>query len=199
MIIDYYFALSSPWSFLGCQRLRDIAGRNGADIVAKATSIGKVFGVSGGLPLAKRPKQRQDYRIQELKRWRDYLDIPINLHPAHFPVDENLAARTVTAARIAGKDPLALALGFHKAIWIEERDISDRAEIAAIIDATIGGSAELMNAAEGETVTAAYEADTQDAIDQGVFGAPTYVVDGELFWGQDRLDFLERKLQGRKK
>src|SRR5580658_3504470 len=97
-IVDYYFTPISPWTYLGHQRVGAMAERQGARIVVKPVDFAKVFAASGGLPLAKRPPQRQAYRLFELKRWRRFLDIPLNLEPAHFPAPAELASRLILAA-----------------------------------------------------------------------------------------------------
>ena len=193
--IDYYFATISPWTYLGHDRLVAIARKHGATIAVKPVNFGDVFPASGGLPLSKRAPQRQAYRLVELKRWREFLGMPLNLQPKYFPANGDLAAYWVLAA--AEKDAaLALALygAIGKALWVEERDIADAATLAGVAK-SVGQDAEALGArAQAPEISARYAALTQEAIDRGVFGAPSYVVDGEIFWGQDRLDFLDRKL-----
>ena len=159
-------------------------------------SFGEIFPVSGGLPLAKRAPQRQAYRLMELRRWSAHLNAPINLEPRHFPVDEGLAARTVIAHRERGGDPAPLSGAILAAVWVHERNIADPETLRAIADEQGLDGAALLAAAEAVEVAAAYAADTRAAIERGVFGAPTFVVGDELFWGQDRLDFVERALHG---
>lgn len=192
--VDVYYSLASPWTYLGWRRFRDIVARTGAEATYKPVSLARVFPVSGGLPLPKRAPQRQAYRMMELKRWSAHLGIPINFEPRHFPVDEGLAARMVIAHRQRGGDPAPLSGAILAAVWAEERDIADPATLRAIAAAEGLDGAALLAAAEDEAARAAYAADTEEAIERGVFGAPTFIVDGELFWGQDRLDFVERAL-----
>ena len=118
--IDYYFSLISPWTYLGDARLRDIAARQGARVVHKPINLGKVFPATGGLPLAKRAQQRQDYRLVELARWSKHLDRPITLHPAHFPCDERRAAALVIAAQRNGHDVGELVNAILSAVWVKE-------------------------------------------------------------------------------
>jgi len=193
--IDYYFATISPWTYLGHDRLVAIARKHGATIAVKPVNFGDVFPASGGLPLSKRAPQRQAYRLVELKRWREFLGMPLNLQPKYFPANGDLAAYWVLAA--AEKDAaLALALygAIGKALWVEERDIADAATLAGVAK-SVGQDAEALGArAQAPEISARYAALTKEAIERGVFGAPSYVLDGEIFWGQDRLDFLDRKL-----
>jgi len=195
--IDYYFTPASPWAYLGSRRFIDMVERYKASVRVMPVDIGKVFATSGGLPLAKRPPQRQAYRLMELKRWRDFLDLPLVLQPRVLPVDPGLACRLIIAARDTEQNALMLAHRIGQALWAEERDIGDPDTLEEIVTEAGLDPAPLFGAAEGEAVKAAMQADTDRAIAANVFGAPTYAIDGELFWGQDRLDFVERALAAR--
>ena len=193
--IDYYFTPVSPYTYLGHARFVDIARRHEAMIAVKPIDLGRVFPVSGGLPLGKRAPQRQAYRLMELKRWSSYLHLPLELHPAHFPVSGDLASHWILAALEQGTGAaLDFAGACMRAVWAEERNIADRATLAAIATAQ-GRDVDALEArANAPDIATRYDALTQEAIDRGVFGSPTYVCGGELFWGQDRLDFLDREL-----
>jgi 2-hydroxychromene-2-carboxylate isomerase len=194
-LIDYYMTPISPYVYLGHERFVAIARRHDATIAVKPINLGLVFPVSGGLPLSKRAPQRQAYRLVELTRWSRYLQVPLNLHPAHFPVSADLASRFVLAALERSTDAaLDLALAFSRALWTQECDISDLATLQAISAGCGGDAATLAARAEAPDIGMRYAALTQEAIDRGIFGTPTYVYAGELFWGQDRLDFLDRAL-----
>lgn len=195
--IDYYFTPVSPWAYLGSLRFNDMVSRYKASVRVMPVDFGKIFSVSGGLPLAKRPPQRQAYRLMELARWRDFLNVPLVLQPRTFPLDGGPASRLITAAREAGLDTLHLSHLVGRAIWAEERNIADPDTLEEIVTEAGLDPAPLFKAAESDAVRAAMEVDTERAIAANVFGAPTYVLDGELFWGQDRLDFLERALARR--
>lgn len=192
--IDHYLSLVSPWAYLGGRRLVEIADRADAEVRWKPVELGKIFPISGGLPLPKRAPQRQAYRLVELKRWSGFLDMPMNLQPKHFPAAEDVAARMVIAAAQAGLDAGRLANAVLRAVWAEERDIADADTLRAIAHGNGFDADRLLATADTEAVRAAYAANTAEAIDRGVFGSPTYVYRDELFWGQDRLDFLERAL-----
>jgi carboxymethylenebutenolidase len=193
--IDYYFAPQSPWTYLGHQRFHDIARAAGASINVLPVDLGQVFPVSGGLPLPKRAPQRQAYRLVELKRFADWLQMPLNLHPRHFPVPGDQAARLILA--VAGQHgseaAMRLAGAVMAAVWAEERNIDDAATLAQLLEAC-GLPASALEDSRAPAVQQRYEQATRQAIAAGVFGAPTYVIDGELFWGQDRLDFVQRRL-----
>jgi 2-hydroxychromene-2-carboxylate isomerase len=194
--IDYYFAVNSPWTYLGHARFVAIARQAGAHVAVKPADMARVFAASGGLPLPQRPRQRQMYRMTELKRWREHLGIPINLEPKHSRVPTEMAARLIVAADLKDLNALALTGFLGKAVWEEERDISDPETLKAIAAEHGRNPTKLWEAAQAPETKAAYEAYTQEAIERQVFGAPTYVYRDELFWGQDRLDFLERALAG---
>lgn len=193
--IDYYFSPSSPWTYLGHTRFEAIARRAGATIHAKPVDYGKVFPASGGLPLKARPVQRQAYRMMELKRWRSFLDMPLTLEPAFFPVASNDACKIIIAAGAHGADAaMQLTGNILRACWAEEKNIADHAVLAACADGAGLPGATLAARINDTAVGAQLDELTAEAIARQVFGAPTYVVNDELFWGQDRLDFLERAL-----
>ncbi len=193
--IDYYYAPQSPWTYLGHQRLADMARAAGATVRLLPIDLGSIFPLSGGLPLAKRAPQRQAYRLVELKRFAEWLRLPLNLHPKYFPVPGDAAARLVHAADIAhGSDAaMRLAGAVLAAVWAEELNIDDSATLKTLLQRCDLPPA-LIEASQSPAVQARYDAATQQAIDAGIFGAPSYVIDGEMFWGQDRLDFVERRL-----
>ncbi len=193
--IDYYFTLTSPWTYLGHQRFVEIARRHSAEIRVKPVDYGVIFPQTGGLPLPKRAPARQAYRLKELKRWRTRLGIELNLHPKFFPAPADAAARVVIAADQAGGDPLGLTHAILNAIWTQEKDIADLPTLSEIASSAGQDGAALVAASQEPGTRAASEALTQEALARGVFGAPTYIYKDELFWGQDRLEFLDRALE----
>jgi 2-hydroxychromene-2-carboxylate isomerase len=194
-LIDYYFATISPFMYLGHERLVALARRHGATIAVKPINFGEVFPVSGGLPLSKRAPQRQAYRLTELQRWSEHLNIPLNRQPKYFPVNGDLAAYWILAA---GEQGLARALDLTgavgRAIWVQERDVASEGTLVAIAGELGLDASALARRAAAAEIADRYKALTQEAIERKVFGAPTYVYRDELFWGQDRLDFLDRAL-----
>ena len=192
--IDYYFALNSPWSYMGSARLARIAKEHNATVNVIPVFLGAVFEQTGGLPLPKRSPERQAYRMMEMKRWPKFLGMPIVLEPKHFPHDESEGVRLLLAAKQTGGDAHALSTEIGRSLWEMDLDpadpaVQDEAAKRAGLDA-----AQLREALSLEEAKAQWEKDTEEAIAKGVFAAPTYVIDGEIFWGQDRLDFVERKL-----
>ncbi len=198
--IDYFFSLLSPWAYLGSRRLEQIAARHRATIRPFPVDLGRVFPVSGGLPLAQRAPQRQAYRLVELARWRDFLKVPLNLQPRFFPANETQAAACVIATRLDHGDARAveLAHAVMHGVWARDKNIADPGTLREIV-ASVGLDADAtMKRAVQPDIAAARAQDTDAAIALNIFGAPSYVIDGELFWGQDRLDFVDRKLAGGK-
>jgi 2-hydroxychromene-2-carboxylate isomerase len=194
--IDYHFAPQSPWAYLGHQRFSDMAHAAGARVRVLPIDLGgKVFPVSGGLPLPKRAPQRQAYRLVELKRFSEWLGMPLNLNPKYFPVPGDNAARLILAVDMQHGSDAAMRLtgAVLAAVWAEERNINDAATLAELLRAS-GLPARTPHEAQSADVEQRYEIATQQAVSAGVFGAPSYVIDGELFWGQDRLDFVARRL-----
>jgi 2-hydroxychromene-2-carboxylate isomerase len=194
--VDYYFTAVSPWAYLGHARFVQLLQDSGAAVRVRPVDYGAIFPLSGGLPLPKRAPQRQAYRLVDLKRTSEHLGIPMNLQPAFFPVAGDPAAKLIIATDQALGPMAALDLAGRvgRAIWAEERNAADPAVLQALV-AEAGLPPTVLEAAGSAAVAEAYAGYTQQAIDAGVFGAPSYVVDGEIFWGQDRLDFLARRLK----
>ena len=194
--VDYYLAPNSPWTYLGHARLAQMVKASGAILRILPVDLGDVFSVSGGLPLPQRAPQRQAYRLLELRRFGEALGIPLVVQPRFFPVAGNDAAKLLVATDMALGCDAAMALmgALGSAVWAEERNIADAAVLGELLVACDLDAGLLQRSREAD-VQARYAANTQVAKDAGVFGAPSYVVDGELYWGQDRLDFVERRLR----
>ena len=196
LVVDYYLAPQSPWAYLGHARFAALASAAGAQVRLRPFDLGgKVFPVSGGLPLGQRAPQRQAYRLVELRRFAEHLGLPLNLHPKFFPVATDDAARLIIAVDQHDGTAAAMALAgaVLRAVWVDERNIADAADLAALLAAQQLPSQRLAESKAAEVQTR-YESESRRAVDAGVFGAPSYVVEGEIFWGQDRLDFLARRL-----
>lgn len=194
--LTYYVALNSPWAFLGGARLAALAAAKGASVAVRPLDLMRLYQATGGVPLPKRAPARQAYRLRELARWRDRLGVPLVLEPAVFPFDERRAAACVLAVQARGGDALGLATAFGHALWVDDRDLNDRDAVAAVLTHRGLDAAAVLAEAEGDADRweAMRQGHTDAAVTDGVFGVPTYVVDGEPFWGQDRLDFIEAVL-----
>jgi 2-hydroxychromene-2-carboxylate isomerase len=194
--ITYYMTLNSPWSYLGSARFAELAKTYGQTVDIKPAKLGVIFPQTGGLPLPKRAPARQAYRLQELKRWREVRGLPINIQPKHFPSDETTGTRLLIAAKLQGKDAHALATEMGRAIWEREEDLADWDALKAAAKRA-GMDADAIRAAapSDAEIDTLHDDYTAEALTRGVFGAPTYYLEsGEFFWGQDRLELLERVL-----
>ncbi len=195
--VDYYFSVASPWAYLGSERFMRIVARHDATVVVMPVELSRIFAASGGTTFQDRAPQRRAYRQLELARWSRRLDIPLTLSPRFYPVDRLPASCLLIAAREMGLPALPLSHRVLRAIWHEERDIGDWDTLRALcVEAGLDATA-LTQAARSPATAQQYERDTERAIAAQVFGAPAYVVEGELFWGQDRLDFVEERLAAR--
>jgi 2-hydroxychromene-2-carboxylate isomerase len=196
MKIEYYYGVPSPFTYLGSLQFQAIAKKYSAEIIEKPCDlVGGVFAKTGGIPVPQRSPQRQKYRLDEIKRWSEFLKIEINIKPKFFPPkDPHLPARFTIAANLLD---IKVVFGHEilKQLWSEEKDISDIKNIEKISDSFKIDFKELSTLANSEKVSKIYTDNTLEAIKKNVFGAPTYIYNNELFWGQDRLEFLERALK----
>ncbi|HET9045702.1 MAG TPA: 2-hydroxychromene-2-carboxylate isomerase [Casimicrobiaceae bacterium] len=194
-VVDYFMMPMSPWTYLGHDRFVALAAKHGATVNVKPVDLARVFAVSGGVPLKQRAAQRQEYRLHELDRWSKFLGVPINATPKFSGTSVAAANRWIISAQSQGTPAaLKLAGALARAYWAEERDISNEATLVAVATEQGLPAGELATAAASPESAARLEALTEEAIDRRVFGVPWYLCDGEPFWGQDRLDFLARKL-----
>ena len=193
-MIDYYFSVLSDWAYFGGERLERLARRYGVRINHMPVRLAVVYAGTGGIILQKRSKQRQDYRIVELMRWRDYLGIPIEIFPKHYPTDDQLSSCMIIAAKLAGADCGLLANSILRAIWAENRDIAEADTLRKLADGLGMDGEGLLASARAASTIQEFDRYTQAAQDRGVFGSPFYFLGEEAFWGQDRLQFLEDAL-----
>ena len=194
--IDYYASLNSPWTHLGAARIEGMAYAAGASLRIYPVDFGSIFAGSGGLPLPRRAPQRQAYRLQELARWREHLGIPIHVEPKHFPASEAMSAGCVIAVRetIGDQPAIKLAHAVLKSVWQRELNPGEPETLAMLIkECGLDADAILKLGAEPRW-SERRDADTKAALERGVFGAPSYVIGDEIFWGQDRLEFVQRRL-----
>ncbi len=198
--VSCFYSLSSPWAYFGGPRLQDIVRRHHARLLLKPYDFQAVVPRTGGVPLRTRPEPRRSYHALELDRWRKHLGMPLQLTPKYYPADgkpdgwNKPAGWMVIAAQEAGLDAPRLSHALLRALWADERNTSDpavRREIA--LENEMDGDV-LTSAETGSLVQSLYQRYSGEAETLGVFGAPTYVLEGERFWGQDRLEFLDRAL-----
>ena len=195
MKIEYYYGIPSPFAYLGSARLQSIAKKYNAEIVEKPCDlVGGIFSKTGGVPVPQRSPQRQKFRLDELKRWSNFLNIKINIKPKFFPPKNPHIPSTYTiAANLLG---VKIVFGHEllKQIWCEEKDITDEKNIEIVSSLFKLDFKELSELAKSDKVSQIYKNNTEEAVVKNVFGSPTYILNDELFFGQDRLEFLERAL-----
>jgi 2-hydroxychromene-2-carboxylate isomerase len=193
--VDYYFSLQSPWAYIGHKPFRDVVTTCGLTINYKPVLLVELFSETGGLPLAKRHPVRQRYRLVDLQRWRDRRGLDFHLKPTHWPFNARLADGLVIAAIEAGHDPDPYLQLAYPAVWERQLDLGDPAVLTQLADDAGLPGKQLLERAGSEAIGAAYEQNRQDALAADVFGSPAYVLDGEVFWGQDRIDLLADALK----
>jgi 2-hydroxychromene-2-carboxylate isomerase len=188
--IDYYFSLQSPWAYVGHKLFRDVVATHGLKVNHKPVVLVDLFSETGGLPLPKRHPVRQRYRLVELQRWRDKRGLKFHLQPANWPFNARLADGLVIAAIEAGHDVDPFLRRAFAAIWEDELNLADAATLIRLADGCgLPGSA-LVERSGNDDIGKVYEQNRQDALGADVFGSPAYVLDGEVFWGQDRIELL---------
>lgn len=192
--IDYFYTHISPWAYLGHAAFLELADRTGAFINPRPVGLGGVFDKTGGLPLGKRHPARQAYRFVELQRWRDRRGVDLTYKPKFFPTDPTLSDCCTIALAKSGGPALEFTHKAFRAVWVEDRDVSEEAEVLALLADAGASPAATLEMARGDDVLATYAQNQSDAVDLGVVGSPCYVLNGEPFWGQDRLDILEDAL-----
>jgi 2-hydroxychromene-2-carboxylate isomerase len=197
--IDYYFSVSSPWAYIGHRAFREIVERYDLKVNHKPVILVDLFSETGGLPLIKRHPVRQRYRMVELQRWRDKRGLNFHLQPKYSPFNARLVDGAVIAAIEEGLDPDPLLRRAFPAVWEDQLNLADPSTIIKIADAAGFPGARLVERSGSDEISAAYEKNRQDAIAADVFGSPVYVLDGEVFWGQDRIELLGDALKSGRK
>ncbi|WP_319244004.1 2-hydroxychromene-2-carboxylate isomerase [uncultured Propionivibrio sp.] len=193
-VIDYYFWINSDWAYLGSDRLLEIAKRHDAKIIYKPVRLLEVYSRTGGIPLGQRAKERQDYRVVELKRWCEYLGIPVKPRPKYLTPNDDAASCLVLAAIAEGHDPHELIKDILAAEWCLDLDISDQSVLIDIANKGGLDGERLSSLAKDSAMAKTLDLNTEEAISRGVFGSPAYFVGNEHFWGQDRLEWVDRAL-----
>lgn len=196
--VTCYFSPQSGYAYLGHARLRAIAREAGADILWRPVDILKVFAAGGSTAPARQSPQRNAYRKADIVRWANRASIPINTEPAFWPTDTLPACRLICAAQMEGLDPAELIGACLSAVWARDIQISERANLIRLADGVGLDGARLATLSDTVEAAERVERSTAEAIEAGVFGSPTYVVGGELYFGQDRLDFVAEKLKALK-
>ncbi len=191
--IQAFYGPSSPWAYLGAERLYALADRHACPLILRPI---RVIAENGGIPLRSRPLPRQDYHATELARWSHHLGIPLNLKPKYYPCRTiETAAGAIIAIQRAGLDAATFSFAIQRALWAQDRDIADVDTLRELAKENIGeASAQLVQEPLAQDIRANWERNLEEAQRIGIFGTPTYLYKGDLYWGQDRLDFLERAI-----
>jgi 2-hydroxychromene-2-carboxylate isomerase len=193
--VDYYFSFQSPWAYIGHNVFRDVAKTYDLKVNYKPVVLVDLFSETGGLPLMKRHPVRQRYRMVELQRWRDKRGLKFHLQPANWPFNARLADGVVIAAIQAGVDPEPFMRRAFAAVWEGQLNLAETATLMQLADQSGLSGKQLVERSGSDEISAAYEQNRQDALAADVFGSPVYVLDGEVFWGQDRIDLLADALK----
>ena len=192
--IDYYFTMLSPFAYLGHRAFLDVARKHDADVRFRPVNLMEVWADSGAVPLAQRPKTRQHYRLIELQRWREVRGVALTLSPKHFPTNPTLADRTVIALVRTGQDPASYMEAVFQALWVDQQDIADENVLSQRLADTDHDAVAVLAAAETDEIAEIHERNTADAVAAEAIGSPCYVLNGEPFWGQDRIGLLDQAL-----
>jgi 2-hydroxychromene-2-carboxylate isomerase len=193
--IDYYFSLQSPWAYIGHGLFRELVSAYDLKVNYKPVVLIELFSETGGLPLAKRHPVRQRYRLVELQRWRAKRGLDFHLQPTHWPFDARLADGVAIAAVEAGLDPDSYLRQAYPAVWERQLDLADPKVLIDLTDSAGLPGKTLVERAASDATGEIYQQNRQHAQDAGVFGSPAYVLNGEVFWGQDRLELLDDALK----
>ena len=193
--VDYYFSFQSPWAYIGHRSFSGLVSTYDLKVNLKPVVLVDLFSETGGLPLMKRHPVRQRYRMVELQRWRDKRGLTFHLQPKNWPFSPRLADGVVIAALEAGHDPSPFMQRAYAGVWEDQFDLADPATLARLADDAGLPGKKLVERSGSDEVGAAYEKNRQDALAADVFGSPVYVLDGEVFWGQDRIELLADALK----
>lgn len=194
--IDYFYSVRSVYAYFGSKRIAALARRFGRTLQHRPVDLSRVVPAAGSLPFSQRSATLRAYQFgRELERWSEWLDLPVIIEPKHHYGDRDLPSGLVLVAQQQGEDVDALSDAILTALWRDDRDIADRDVLSQIAESVGIDAAPLLDRALAPETMAEFVASTDEAIRIGVLGSPTYVVDGELFYGQDRLMFVERHLE----
>jgi 2-hydroxychromene-2-carboxylate isomerase len=192
--IDFYFDFSSPYSFLAAEQIEALAARHGRTVRFMPILLGVVFKASGSAPLTEQYGPKARYSVHDFERSARFAGVRYR-HPSKFPIGAVAAARGVLWLQQHRPDKAnAFVLAVFRAFFQDDRDISDPAVVADIAQSIGLDGAGLLEGAQSPQIKESLRKQVEDAVALGVFGAPTIVVDGETFWGNDRLPQIERWL-----
>lgn len=195
-VIEYFYVPHGAYAYLGSKRFLEIAKAAGRTIVHRPFDFGPVIEGAGSSRTRDRPQKHRAYFFgRDFRRWAEYRDVPLAPNwPTHHWNDVTLAAATLIAAQDMG-DADALSHAYLEAHWRDDADLADRATLERLMKSVGLNADAVFSGAEHPAVAAQYAGNTKEAIERSVFGSPTYFVDGDMFYGQDRLELVERALE----
>ena len=193
--IEHFFAPVSGYAYLGHDALLRLARDNGLRVRQRPVDIAKVFEAGGSTPPVKQSEARRAWRTLDMRRWAERRRLPLQDGPRFWPVDGALAARAIIALQALDGPADQFAGAVLSAVWARDLDISDASTVSALLRDCGAEPGIVLVCAESAEIRAAYEANTVDAIAAGAFGSPTYRVGHEIFFGQDRLEFVQAALK----
>ncbi len=196
-VVEYYLSLNSPWTYLGHGAFVNVVEDHNLDVAIFPVDYSVIFPETGGLPVGERAIVRQRYRIAELRRWREFHNLPLVVRPAHWPADETLAACAVMNCRDQPAVCLQLIGNIQTAMWAKDLDITDEGVLIACADEAGLEGRQFLEQTRSEISRLAQirQSESRTAITNDVFGAPTYRYKNEIFWGQDRINFLRAAIE----
>jgi 2-hydroxychromene-2-carboxylate isomerase len=192
--VTYYFTPVSGFAWVGHRAFLDLAEKAGAEVIFRPFDILALFAAQGTVPPPKQGDLRLGYRREDMARWAARRGVALNPIPAHWPAPSAPSCKVLLAADALGHDMGDVAEALMRGIWSEERNIADSGDLEAILGGAGYPAAEILARSQAADIDAALEANGEAAQADGVFGSPTYVVDGTRFFGQDRLDFVAEAL-----
>lgn len=193
-VIDYYFHCASPFTYLGHNLVCEVAEKHKATLNYKPVNLTALWDVSGAVPPGQRPPIRQRLRLIELQRLAAWRKVPIKTTPLHWPVDAALADKIIIALVETGHDPRYFMNKVLSGCWANDDNIADEAVLTSYLSQVGLDARPAIIEAKTEEISAIRERNSRDAIAADAVGVPTYVLNGEPFWGQDRIELLDEAL-----
>lgn len=191
--LDFYYDFSSPWTYLAHTQMKSLAARTGAKVVYHPLYLGGLFKTTGHTPTFNNPLKWK-YSLADMQDWASHYGVILKM-PSRFPINTIRPLRAAAAITRSGKDPEPFIDAVMQAYWVDDSDIADPALLKALLDTAGFDGTSILAATETEEVKNAVKASTDGAHARGVFGAPAFFVGDKMFWGNDRLPFVEKALK----
>ncbi|NCF18888.1 MAG: 2-hydroxychromene-2-carboxylate isomerase [Haliea sp.] len=192
--LEFYFDFGSPTTYLAYKRLQQLREQYGLEIVYKPVLLGGLFKATGNTTPVAVPAKGKYMLESDLPRFARRYGVPLAFNP-HFPINTlNLMRGAIAAQRLDCLDPYLDAM--YDAVWVAGENMGDAEVVARVLTDKQLDAAALLELAQDPEVKAELASNTEEAVERGAFGAPTMYMDGEMYFGQDRLDFVEEALTG---